>query len=87
MFIVRTHALHCLYDIQVEFLANILYPAYITICAVSYDSPAQFVYSHANICNYTSNVHDCLASHSHSIPRLRRTLIIAIMIRSNIAKE
>ena len=42
MFIVTTHALHCLYDIQVEFLANILYPAYITICAVSYDSPEQF---------------------------------------------
>ena len=57
MFIVTTHALHCLYDIQVEFLANILYPAYITICAVSYDSPEQFVYSHANICNNTSNVH------------------------------
>ena len=56
MFIVTTHALHCLYDIQVEFLANILYPAYITICAVSYDSPEQFVYSHANICNNPSNV-------------------------------
>ena len=36
---------------------NILYPAYITICVVSYDSPEQFVYSHANICINTSNVH------------------------------